>query len=92
MTKIDEMCSVMQDFQRGKKVICRLRFQPEWVETTAPTWDWQEHEYRIKPEPREWWLIGGHSFITQEDAESWRSRNASNSTFHPIHVREVLEP
>jgi hypothetical protein len=70
---------------------------------TEPRWNWDEHDYRIKPKPRvarEFWVheykavgftgFAGHTFSTLEDAK----REASSSDFPTpraiIHVREVL--
>lgn len=42
----------------GKEVEARTRIEgAEWYRVEAPLWDWSVTEYRIKPEPREFYIV-----------------------------------
>jgi hypothetical protein len=77
---------VMLAWAEGKKVQGRWRNSScEWGDCSDPAWQWETNEYRIKPEPREWWLndcFVGYGF---KDA----AKSMSKPGFEPIHVREV---
>lgn len=72
MTPIDKMCDVMQEAQRGKPVQWRPRMlranysnggpdipplDNPWGDDDNPTWNWGACEYRIKPDPRVFWIV-----------------------------------
>jgi hypothetical protein len=51
-----KMVSVMVEWTKGKKVQCRLReaAPDDWRDVSVPSWKWDSHEYRVKPdEPEE---------------------------------------
>jgi hypothetical protein len=81
---IDEMIKVLEGARDGKKVESRARGHAEeaWVDVERPLWDFYFNEYRIKPEPREWWLC-------KVDNDRWIARHSPDAG--TIHVREVLE-
>lgn len=102
MTTIDEMCSVMRDAQRGKPVQWRQRIEPipwdrdnhpfPWGDDVSPTWNWGANEYRIKPEPREWWLLPHVNavFNSIEDAQAFAAKYCLPN-YIPVHVKQVIE-
>lgn len=57
-----ELLPVIQAFAEGKAVEFRLHDSRHWEDAaqSGPSFvslTWNDHcEYRIKPEPREWWL------------------------------------
>jgi hypothetical protein len=51
-------------------------------EPHTPSWDWPIVQYRIKPEPREWW-------IDPDDYEVWIDQDTP-PVLNAIKVREVL--
>lgn len=83
--------AVMLAWAEGKEVECKLRVddEDEWDAEAFPGWDWVYYEYRIKAEPREF-FVEVLSCGTPKCA--YRS---DPSIFHPtgnfIRVREVLE-
>jgi hypothetical protein len=92
-----QMIEVLQAYERGERVQCRVASNEEWMDcalksaapTIVPTFSFGCHEYRIKPQPREWWINrypGGGIGIydSKELAEI-------NKSLECIHVREVTE-
>jgi hypothetical protein len=54
--RIKELWPVMEAFKNGKKIESRfVNVQSPWIQTHTPTWD-EALEYRIAPEPREFWV------------------------------------
>lgn len=53
-----EKIEVMQHFANGGKVECIERFSNgKWFTCDSPIWDWPAHDYRIKKEPRTFYLV-----------------------------------
>ncbi len=56
-----------------------------------PNWNWSHMVFRIKPEPREWWIVitkkGGYHDV--HDAYPVQQALCANQT--QVHVREVLD-
>ena len=51
--------------------------------------DWlKQGRLRIKPEAREYWLVGGFHFLSLKDAQIERAKGRYEEI---IHVREVLQ-
>lgn len=90
----DEMIAVIAAHRDGKALEWRDISRPadQWrsCQPSGVSWDFNRWEYRIKPEPREWWISvrGGSThhfaFYNRESAA------ASMLTSEVIHVREVL--
>jgi hypothetical protein len=96
-----ELLPVIQAFSEGKAIQCATRTpdgqQTNWIDITCFNPNDDEHAviYRIKPEPREFWIVADKPAIhadvcfSRHDAESKMSTR--NPTFSEIiHVREVL--
>jgi hypothetical protein len=56
MKTLREMIEVMQAAERGKEIEC-CDHKKEW-NSSPPLWDWFRCDYRVKPKPREIWLVG----------------------------------
>lgn len=89
-----KLLPVIQAFAEGKAIQVRT-FEGAWEDyrghdanfSNTENWIW-----RIKPEPREWWLVGNKSCPTMP----WGVWNTQPAQFDPIgseivHVREVIE-
>ena len=50
-----ELLPVIKAFTEGKDIQCRSTDDTQWLDTTIPTFS-ASIEYRIKPEPREYWI------------------------------------
>ena len=58
----DEKVAVMEAFERGEEIQVDKGHYSCWALTREPSWDWNNNDYRIKPEPKqvvaiEKWLI-----------------------------------
>jgi hypothetical protein len=87
----DEMIVVLKAAKAGKAIQFRIAGSTdEWRDTNNPHWNWEENDYRAKPEPREWFL----AVRDGRPQEAWESIDAavahSCGRYQPIQVREVL--
>lgn len=86
--------AVMQAWEEGKTIQLRsLRSSPsEWIELIlCPLWNWEACEYRVKPEPRDFWFI--KNIGDDERRFGWSRcdvRQEGVDYLEQIHVREVL--
>ena len=86
----DEMIAVIKAHKEGKKIQSQEIGNPNWYDVQFPLWDFYNLDYRIKPEPREFWLCGSYVFWAKSAAESYQ--NSLRTVSLPIiHVREVVE-
>ena len=90
-----ELLPVIQAFAEGKDIQFALEGY-QWTdlhEETAFTFPAEDYEYRIKPEPREFWIIREKGEI--DNSGEWYSYRPSLSVHRAneevIHVREVIE-
>lgn len=94
MATIDYMCSVMREAQRGKTIQVRSTVSSAWCDTGQPNWNWAAYEYRVKPVPREFWVVEWatrlQAFDCKQSAEEACKQLAGKSG-RVFHVREVLE-
>ena len=53
MKTIEEMIAVMQAFVDGKRVERQSVITPDegWFAVIEPAWNWNDYDYRVKPEP-----------------------------------------
>ena len=90
---LDEQIAILQAAKEGKTIErqCIEAYLPSWgvIDGTAP-FNFQDYSYRIKREPREWWLVGCYVFGDRTEAEKHRF-NASNKSGDILLVREVIE-
>jgi hypothetical protein len=90
---IDEMIAVLQAAKAGKKI--QIQIGAGWTDLGPnPSFNAPINSYRVKPEPREWWIEPHPSFYACNPPQRASSQSA---TLHYqegpnyIHVREVLE-
>ena len=91
-----KLLPVIQAFSEGKEIQCRNTRPPgNWMSILyGATFGAPNCEWRIKPEPREFWLIkwkdGGISAYNNLQYDT--SRPISHTNFdEQIHVKEVLD-
>jgi hypothetical protein len=53
----DEIIQVVQAHKDGKVIQYRRMAQDGWVLASTPTWNFSELDYRVKPMPKEYWLV-----------------------------------
>jgi hypothetical protein len=57
MSPTEEKIEVMRAFARGEKIETQHKLLNEWHPDSTPTWDWANYNYRIKPRPKELWVV-----------------------------------
>jgi hypothetical protein len=91
MKSLKEKIEVMQAALDGKEIEASEK-NGKWAEASAPNWDWHIYDYRIKPEPREFFVNVYGDGLTGELYEL--KQTALSVTSIPketIKVREVIE-
>jgi len=91
--------AVMIGAAEGKKVQFRYRGRTEWsnkLSLDELEFNWSAKEYRLAPEPREWWInvypagnVCAHS--SRKNADTDADYNRIECVVECVHVREVLE-
>lgn len=76
-----QILEVVSAAEAGKRIEWRHKEQrgQAWNPADNPVWDFCHNEYRVAPEPREWWI--------DEANHAWDSPQSIGLN---IHVREVL--
>ena len=104
--KLDEMISVMTQYKIRPagctkpavvQHMCKNtnREQLKWIDCVGePVWNWALYDYRIKPEPREFWINvysdGAEGFAHQTKELAMKNR-AETGYLQTIKVVEVEE-
>lgn len=89
-----EHIEVMQAYLDGAKIELRRRdaLHAGWQEVLEPRWDWQNLEYRVKPEPREFWAnIYPDGQMVGHPSRKAADRHRGSNCVECILVKEVLE-
>ena len=80
----------MQAYVDGKTIEFTHGEVEGWKKAVNPNWDWWDTKYRVKPEPREYWILvspNGNKYVMAEnpigdpDYEKWEV----------IYVKEVID-
>lgn len=91
-----EMIAVIAAHRDGKAIqFCSFDMGGEWRDADHPAWDFANYNYRIKPEPREWWV---NTYVATSPAFTQRlywsrkeaDENAAPGRVECVHVREVI--
>lgn len=78
----EQMIEVIQAAKDGKQIQCKSKYgAAKFVDIDNPAFDFQGCDYRVKPEPREWWVVADGRVLL----------NAMPNHFGAIKVREVIE-
>ena len=93
---IDEMIDVLRAAQDGMTIQYRNKLSAgSWWEaedSLGLSFDFSGIDYRVKPEPREFWLnVYPHGSVCIHETEEEANRNRCGVTSRTIKVREVLE-
>ena len=85
---------VMQAYVGGQPLQMRLRHTcggGNWTDVGIPSWDWVSNEYRVKPEPMEFW-VNVHPDGTKRlyETPAGAMVNAAQKV-RTLHVREVVK-
>lgn len=90
--QLKAMLPVMQAWCEGKQVQLRTKTSA-WQVTEDPNWT-PHVEYRIKPEPREWWLClscGTYCAVGHGPLNRLLGPHRHCNVNHVARVREVLD-
>jgi hypothetical protein len=93
-----QMIEVMQAYLDGKAIECNaMRNGPErgWMDCQhldACGWNHAMFRYRVKPEPREWWIVPeyGAVFCDKQPRRVRFDQEGDNRDYDVVHVREVV--
>ena len=89
-----EMIAVLQAFERGEVIEYRPKNSQRWG-SAEPIWNFSQFDYRVKPNPREWWLNvyedGSKGAMHDSRAEADRNKAYVDKRIDCVHVREVLD-
>lgn len=92
---IDEMITVLRAAKEGKVIEAKSKMHDQWKEYVGSHCfvpDFQTYDYRVKPEPREWWLLdeGDYALGCRTPDETNTRYKIRTMDRNLIHVREVL--
>jgi hypothetical protein len=84
-----EFAKIAQAYADGK--VIEVRFGTGWTEIEDPVFCAPRNDYRIKPEPREWWLVpnAAHACACRDEAVAL-SKEMDWRVSGIVHVREVV--
>ena len=91
MKSLEEKIEVMKAALDGKEIQYNDG-DGLWGLAPTPHWDWNRNDYRIKPEPMEFWVnvSSDFGFRTKEEA-LLTAKLFKNKKIRTIKVREVTE-
>lgn len=68
---IRQKIEVMEAFERGEEIEACYEGCKHWGVTHTPLWNWQDHDYRIKPKPKlrmmTCWELAGKIIRTKQN-------------------------
>ena len=98
MKTLKQKIEVMQAADRGEMIEC-ISLVPcpgeIWLPQKHPDFNWVEKDYRVRLEPREWWLIINPDTLVNSVHNSFYQAEKRNKHFNEgvgveiVHVREV---
>jgi len=86
-SELQQQVNIIQAYAEGKTIQTRSKAQKEdWSDCGEPVFGYFDStEYRVKPEPREYWIIE-----SPDDRKVVSYRLSSSKGCEVIHVREVI--
>lgn len=76
--KLQNAIAVMQAFLDGKKLQAKTVGSNHWQDVTTPIWDWFGNDYRIKPEPKEVWVVSWNSWARERHQATFDTKIAAS--------------
>ena len=75
----------------GEVIQWRENDSDKWSDDDSPAWD-LKLQFRIKPEPREWWIFSnGSGYLWSTRAHAEQHAASMGAGGEVIRVREILE-
>lgn len=91
MSTLVEKIIVMQAAADGKKIQVKKKGAKDWLICDFPFWEWYQRDYRIKLEPKEFWV----NYYPNRTCCAYDSLKQATSCClqkgKTIKVREVIE-
>lgn len=83
----EEIIKIVQAYLAGEQIEVRsLLPSSDWGTSNSPCWDFSNYQYRVKKEPREFWVVHWcDNTYSVQDTKPMRF----NSMKEIIHVKEV---
>lgn len=98
--KYSAMIDVIRAFATGDSIIQAKGKDPDdrWEDSYEPSWDFSQYDYRVKPEPRSWWIVRSVEYPntpvplceTQDEAEDYQHDRVHPLEYEVVHVRELV--
>jgi hypothetical protein len=97
----DEMIAVIQAHKDGKAIQYRFMVKDGWIKASTPNWNFSELAFRVKPEPKEYWLVPyadgtGLEVFEAEPDKTYAALNSYSSdaldfsgTIHVVTIEEL---
>lgn len=90
-----EMIEVMQAYERGEQIECRLRNtleNDEWdLITETPAWDWYSFDYRIKPQSQYRPYKNAEEFLAaQKEHGMWLKMKDADCYLNPVCITNTM--
>ena len=88
-----KMILVMQAYVDGKSIECKPSTQEHYMRAGSPAWHFGAYNYRVKPEPREYWINSypNETKLYLHESERLATLNIDKTGGKTIKVREVVE-
>lgn len=87
-----ELLPVIQAFAEGRDIEeCYLCEPPKWIKSTNPEFDNDNYKFRIKPEPRRFWLSSNQSGLWHCFTRKEMAMGYLRSVGEAIEVVEVIK-
>ena len=85
-----EIIDVVQADKNGREIEFRYGDEGSWHHRGSPIWDFITYDYRVKPEPLEFWVNVYNEFRDAFDTEDEANAERCCGVLKTIKVREVL--
>ena len=86
----DEMIAVIQADKDGKVIQYFCDASGRWIAAKTPQWDFQNTQYRIKPEPLECWVNVYEGVMRVHTSEAGAKEAAQSYALRvAVHMKEV---
>ena len=84
---------VMLAFADGAEIQYSVKGSCEWMHAEDVFWNWCGCDYRVKPKPREAWVVfdSGDAWVAYKDEESARRAASRVEARKYCRMREVVE-
>jgi hypothetical protein len=91
---VDEMIAVLQAHKEGKKIESNSHDGYGWLLTPCPVWNFLRYDYRVKQEPREFFIVlDGQGSPVGVGASNGCAKIPSGTdmrSLNTVKVREIL--